>query len=78
MARRICPSCGQGIGPGSHHCMYCGAAIEASVPTAPHSSSNQRTRGHLKSGTSVGQLVSLVVLAVVAGIVILFFLGICG
>ena len=65
MVMRICRSCGQGIGPGAHHCMYCGVAVDA-VPEAPGPKPPRRkTRGYIKSGTSVNQLVSLVVLAVV-------------
>ena len=75
-----CPACARDIGPGSSSCMYCGEEIPATYrpEKAPFKSPKRRTRGHIKRGTTVGQLVSGVVVCVVAFIVILFLMGICG
>ena len=61
--------------------MYCGEEIQAThggAAPGPYRPPKRRTRGHIKKGTSVGQLVSVVVVCVVAFLVILFFMGICG
>lgn len=68
-----CPACGKRIGPGSHHCLYCGADVSGRLqaPAGSVRSPRRRSRGHIRSNPIPRILGPLIFLAViVVGVVI--------